>query len=520
MIRVSKIKLQILGILFILLFLGAASFPATASRRVFIRGEEIPIDSNASYLDTQVIGNTRYFVYLYNPDFIADPKREGRDLNFTMIYGEFNTLTDESFTEKVTDMTVYAFHYPLVIDSKGQAHTVFVTKNETLYYAVRSTAGKWTYEQITDPNPTPGIMNVTYPKLGIHATDPALVLNENDEPRIIYIARFEDDPNTLNDSRLDMQNIKTVMYTAKNESGWFNYDLLENSERGLDENNNTLFSNELRVLPSNPNIKIIGTGASATIYATWNNKFQLAAETHLKFMRFTGEFPDGVSFKSKIIDYVDKHGAHTAFRRAEIFPFGNSVLLTYGATVQGGPRAALIPDVNTYLNRDNWKKVILDKEREYAVTTVNGVMDENGTVYITWSMYNKYAEKDFDYDVYVASYSIPNANDIEDWDYGRVTQTDNIAHRFPAINFFNGSTEVAYIEQASNSSETIIGFSHELIIEQPETNSIVGFSIGIVLLAGFIALSKYFITHKLEEPEVEEEILPHMINLKDSIEYD
>ena len=301
---------------------------------------------------------------------------------------------------------------------------------------------------------------------------------------------------------------------ARNATGWYTNDLMENSNR--DD-----FETEIRVLPSKPSIYLSSLGA----YFAWTNKFQLASQSRLQFLYLDTQFPDQyVRDKTLAVQAhqnVDHHGTHVEFRQPQILPIGESaVLLAYGTEVQGGPRVAYLE--NRFSNV--WELYNLDGTRDFrGVDSMSMTKDAEGTIFVTWSMNDQYAEKTYEFDAYVGTVNEEEAGSLDNWDFSRLTLSDNIDHLFPNISLISTGTEVTYIETLFNETlgetTTDLVFSTEVPQEIPVTNPTLGFFIGLVFVIGVVFLYRVLIMNVLRQ-EKEEEILPHMINLKDSIERD
>jgi hypothetical protein len=237
------------------------------------------------------------------------------------------------------------------------------------------------------------------------------------------------------------------------------------------------------------------------------------------------ELPDHVDFLSRTHSRIDRLGAQTYFRRAHFITNGNQIALLYGSEIQGGPRISYLDDITKVTDiriaSSLWENYNFDTDRDFrAVDNLSVIQDDNGTVFVTWSMFDRYGgEAFYEYDVYTGSVHVDEMSDIENWSFSRITLSDNIDHRFPVVNYFNSSIEISFIQEFNNTNG--IGASVEYFKEipsiQPVSEAHFSFLVGLALIIGVIFLFRYLI-NRIPEAEKEVEYMPHMINLKDSIE--
>lgn len=516
MLKISKsLKVKLLGAVIVVLFMMTMASPASASKRIFEQEKEIVIGEGGTHLTSVIDTNgIRHFVYLESHDGNETKYNiEGKNDTYDLKYGTYDLQNGQNGITTIY-ANVFAYHYTLKLDSNNGLHLAYIAGNRTLFYTYKSSStSTWTNEQVTTPDPIPGDVNVTWPTVGIRASQPAIALNGLDEPHIVFTAAFNDHDNSLNHTDFSLQNIRTIYYAVKNSSGWQLFDILENSDRRD-------FETQLRVYPSHPGISVYESGSNQDVYVTWTNRFSLASETRLRLVNFKGQFPDGYPFRSSTIQYIERYGIHTEFRRVELYRINDSLVLFYGTTVQGGARVAYLDNRYTPFNVQEWDIFVLDSEREFnGVFYIDTQLSDDGYIFLTWSMHDDYSPTDYEYDVYMATFDPRDQGEdteLEDhFEFARLTLTDNIDHLYPTINLYNKTAEVAYIKH--NSTHTTLQFSKEMPQITPESNSIIGFLFGLLLAGLFLGTSIIFIK-KLPKPDIEEEILPHMINLKDSIE--
>ncbi len=518
MSKISRsLKVKLLSVSIIFIFAISMASPASALKRIFEQDKELVLDDEggathySSVIDTDGV---RHFIYLRSHDGEATPfDEEGETDEYDLVYGTYDSHTYEAhFTNVLTN--VFAYHYNLELGSDNSLHITYIAGNNTVFYATKAAnSDTWNHEQITTPDPIPGVINGTWPTVGIRAAEPAITLNDLNEPHIVFAAIFNDHDATLNSSIYSLQNIKTIFYAVRNSSGWYLYDIVENHDRRD-------FENELRVFPGNPAISVYETGAIEDVYIPWNNKFSLGTESRLRMVNFRGQFPDGQGFIDRAIQAIDDYGIFTVFRRAEIYRINDSLVLFYGTTIQGAARAAWLENRHIPWQLQEWVVFVLDDERSFnGVWSMDTTLGDDGYVYLTWAMHDDYSPLNYEYDVYMATFD-PREYDADyeladRFDYARITLSDNYDNIYPTINIYNGTSEISYIK--INATHTTIQYSHEIPQLIPASNSVVGFFIGLLLAGLFVGISVILIK-KLPEPEKEEEILPHMVNLKDSIE--
>ncbi|MCY3410862.1 MAG: hypothetical protein INQ03_04410 [Candidatus Heimdallarchaeota archaeon] len=506
-------KQKLYGMFFILLFAGLTVSPASGIKRIFLPQDSFEIETSASQYYSEIDDNgLRHFSYITSPDSWVRAEDEGSRNDTTYKYGTYDPNTGEESTEVIAT-NVIPYHYNFVIDSDGNTHTVYVDVNKVLNFITRdATTGVWSApEALTDPIARGGVMNVSYPTVGEIPYDPFIALNENDEVRIIYGVNFLDNETAIFDEDFSRKNTYTIHYKAWDAGQWKTYDLLNNSVRG-----DTL--SYLRLQPSYPSMAFY----DGKVYFTWANKFSLQTENRLQFMYLDTELPDGVDTRARLYDRVDKLGTQTYFRRSNIIVRDTEILLIYSGEVQGGARISYIQDIADVENqndaRGSFTYYNLDPNRDFRPVDYLSTAVHEDIIYVSWSMFDRYGgEKFYEYDVYTGSVNFDGISSIDNWDFARITLSDNIDHRFPIVNIFDGIAEVSYI-QATNSSAVL-----EFMQEQPQTEPLApatgGFVVGLVLVIGIAFLIR-FLLYKVPAKEKEKELLPHLINLKDSIEKD
>ncbi len=515
-------KTQIIAIFILFLFLFIPVTNSLALRNIFNHYEITDLELNATRFYYQFSSNNiRYFSYIVGPELIREP--EGEDYNASHVFkygildkakyenGSFDPISSKATIENVTDNLVFPYHYNFVVDSNENIHTAYIGENYTLIYAIRDVNGEWFNTQLSQSDQWFAYM-------------PSVALGENEEPRIAYGVSYKE--NALgffgDYSNNSISGLRSIHYAVKTGSNWQYYDIGENHDPLNKKTTNTQFN-------YNPGILI----EEGTVFIAFTNKVNLAAETRLQYLAIP-EKPDEIendpsrTYKEITFRRVYRPATiATIFRRPLIFLTGTGVLLAYGTWIRGGAMISFLadafdlPNKNIAASTDQWETKELDPLKVgRPIESISGILDPLGTIHITWSVYDLFDESKnrFTYDAFMASIS-PSDNEIGKYVINRVTDSNNVVHLNPSIIFNEDEElEVGYLE--GNEGENLKLFISTAGVPIPlQGGGEFGFLLAFVAM-GIIVFVWIKFVNRIPQPEIEEEILPHMINLRDSITKD
>lgn len=417
----------------------------------------LDINDNASRLtyklDEQGMGHFTYLTGV-TPEF--EPSGEDTDLETSkhkMYYGTYDIDTGDVKTEKVTDAFVFPYHYNFQIDSLGQIHTTYVS-NYTLYYAVRNTQGDWETNPIND-------------RLNWYAYQPDIVLGNNDEPRIIYVASYKDGAAAYFGHMVHTA-YRAVHYTLKNSTGWFLYDISMNTDFSSNKSPG-------RFLVYNPALLI----EDGIVYVSYNVDSALAASSNLEFLRFS-EYPDDENSEKSFDEFkfpkiYENSVRATKLRRPQIFTLDGGIVLLVGTWTAGGGLIAYLNDKslspiisNSASASDQWEIFQIENDRRsLQIESFTGAVDKDHKriigVYSTFHLYDS-GRGAFNRDVLAIAFSLSDGS-IEPVEYFRITDTDSIHHTYPNVNVLdNNEIKVNWLTWKNGSSPQLVQASSDLSV--------------------------------------------------------
>lgn len=463
------------------------------------------IESGAQRLNFQLDSSqNRHFIYQLGERPSLEPDTGPYIGSHVLKYGVI--VDDVLVTENVTDELVFPYHYDLRVDSFEQVHVVYITNNFTMYYSVRDpTTRIWATTQMNTPSEMFAMM-------------PSITLGTNEQPRIVYSVSFKEDADIFfNQEGGEVINLSSLMYAVWNGSTWLYFDLAENHSTNPFEQRDI---NRQRIY--NPAIKI----EDGFAYIAFTKKVSQAVETRMQYIKIP-EIPEDTNFLSRThqrakIAVVQS----TTFRRPSIHLVGDGVLLAFGAWTFGGgsvillSNASALQNPNPLIAANEWLKVDLLQPTKLnkQLEAVVGVENQNGTIFIVWSLYDLFnaATLEFSNDVFLISFN-PTTADIgfDPDDVERVTDTTQVNHYTPSVAVTEENTlEIHYIKEEggifSLKTSTFGG------IEQSFDDEGLAFVASLSLIALFVGVS-IAVIQLIPKPEEDVVILPHMINLKDVI---
>lgn len=524
---VPKIMTKLAVAFITLLFLSSTIDQAMAFDTAYNSEVIDKVEDLSSYLNYKIDkdGN-RHAIYLIGKDVDLEPSGDAYNSSHTLWYTSINivkfsenTSIDVSQSDapsvQVTERKVFPYNYNFQIDAEGKVHIVFIS-NYTLFYTVRSTEGVWTEIALNSPNDW-------------FAYQPDIQLGENDEPRIVYVAAYKKgaaeffypDPNERYNVSLSY---RAVHYTLHNDSGWFLYDTSMNNKAGTQNSPG-------RFLVYNPGFMVL----DGMVYAAYNVDSALGSSSNIEFLRFS-ENPDDEErersyFDGKFPKIYEASVRATKFRRPRVLTINDDIVLLIGTWTAGGGVVAYLgnnsatPEISgSASSEDQWDVYQIENERRsLQIEGFTGIVDEGtGTVvgvYSTFHLFNE-AEGLFNYDILQLTFR-PAFGLIGDVSYSRATDSNNVRHTYPNIAFTpDGVIEVAFIryDETSTDRDFLVGISALAVTVKGGGEW--GMVLAILAVGGLLGGWIVFVNKYVKEPEEDVEVLPHMINLKDSITKD
>ncbi len=394
--------------------------PFTTTKANFEIDTIVDIEPNAQRLSLQLDdSDNRHFIYLTGERPRIEPDSAPYNGTHILKYGTFidNVLN----VEDVTNDLVFPYHYDLRVDSLGQVHLAYIANNFTLYYTIRNpTTGTWTTTQLNTPSEMWALM-------------PGITLGTNEQPRIVYSVRFNEDADVFfNQEGSELLDLSSLFYAVLDGSTWLYFDIGDNHATSIFEQRNLA-----RQRIYTPGIKI----KDGFAYIAFTNKVALAVESRMQYIKIP-EIPNDTSFLSKIHQRAKIAPTQvTTYRRPSIHLIGNGVLLAFGAWFFGGVSVAYLtnssalPDPNPSIAEEQWETELLIDLRKLnrQIDSVSSI-EQDGTITVTYSMLEliNEGENKFSHDVFVASFT-PNGVEIGEIEIGRVTDTYQIHHYSPNI---------------------------------------------------------------------------------------
>ncbi|MDH5403729.1 MAG: hypothetical protein OEZ01_01605 [Candidatus Heimdallarchaeota archaeon] len=458
----------------------------------------------------------RYLTYLIGDEVLAEPNGFEIYPMSHIFKLELHGLSDEPIIENVTDDYVLPFHYEFRVDSIGRVHTVYVKENYTLFYSIRGVDGGWVEEQITNPTEW-------------YAFDPAITLGSDDLPRIVYAVNYNDNADEYWNVTGTLSSGKSIHYQMlTNSSEWLIFDV------GYNHNPNPSSFRGINLQDTkNPGIMV----KDGFTHIGYYNRKAIAVEARSQFLRIP-EDPTGFT-SADFKEYTHERVYQTAvtasvLRRPSIFlTEEGGAMLAYGTLTHGGVVFSYIDDVARMPNKDirgtdtEWDNMLVNEDRPREVTSVSGIQID-GSIYVAYALYDRTDQEKniFTHDVYVVSVE-PSRGRIEgtrEIGRGRVTQTEKTSYFYPNLSMNeDNQLEVGVIWQNRTDDDNFGSYRIHIIefkdIPLDEIDSIYGFIYASVFI-GLIVFSWNKLINKIPEKEKEEEILPHMINLRDIITKD
>lgn len=521
---VPKIRSKLVVMLFTFLFLASTIDQAIAFTTAYNNEVISEVEEFASYLNYKIDNDgNRHAIYLDGKNVPLEPSGDQYNDSHALWYTSMNVgkfeenasidVSTSSITEKaqVTSRKVFPYNYNFQIDSDGKVHLVYIS-NYTLFYTVRSTDGTWTETQMND--------NTDW-----YAYQPDIQLGVNEEPRILYVAAYKSGATAYFGTQVSTS-FRAVHYMLHNETGWFLYDTSMNNKPGAK-------NSPSRYLVYNPGFLI----DEGTVYAAYNIDNALASSSNIEFNRFS-EFPDDEERarsydENKFPKIYEASVRATSFRRPRIMTINNDIVMLVGTWTAGGgiiaylSNSSLMPEVSASAStEDQWDVFqIENSRRSLQIEGFTGIVDKGtGTIvgiYSTFHLFNE-AEGEFNYDVLQLTFR-PEDGVIGEVDYARATDTFNVHHTYPNVAFTpDGAIEIAFIRFDDKDDDTfkefLVGVSARAISVQDGGE--LGMVFAILAVGGLLGGWVVFMDKYVKPPSEDEEILPHMVNLKDSITKD
>ena len=475
------------------------------------------LESGAQYYSVAIdTSSVHHFVYLLGQ--LTDTSSSPVGLPPASLYGfkyqNFISLGADfsvSQVENVTNFSVYRYHYHIKIDEQGNAHTVFIANNYTLYYAFRNhETGLWASEAITAPNQW-------------FALFPHLDLNANGEVRIVYAAIYNENAKDYFGTSSTIKTFSNAHLTLKKGDEWIHYDLSDN--HGV---SSEVTLSRTRQFVTHPGIKI----HNGTAYIFYSAKNSRAAETQMRYLAIP-EDPEDFYSETKSFTSKRWYKIFTTSSIASTFTTpaivlnssGKGIYVGLGNLVTGGAYVIYLEDPFQTIpttrteQGETWIRGILDPTRAFEVFSMSGI-EVNGSAVFAWSLRDKFdtLTNKYIFDVFTASVSI-SADQTLLITRSKVTESElNIDHYTPQlIKLDESNFEISYItSNPTNGSVSldITGNQREFAYAE---GAVFGFIIASFLLV-LITVGAFFLIKRLPEPKIEEELLPHQVNVKDTIQ--
>lgn len=505
----------------LMIVIMSASVFSVSADRIFINeydyGEVAP-EASRLYYKYEESTEIRHFVYLEGEDVELEPNGQNYTGSHVFKYAQgSNSSLAITLSENITDKLVYPYQYNFEIDSLGQIHTVFVADNYTLYYAVRSPSGSWT------------VTNVTQPSLWL-AWAPTIALGEDEQPRIVYVVSYREDADAYwGNIQEVLVSVRTVHYSVLDNGNWLHYDIIDN---------HGLFPDDAsKVNPYYPGILI----ANGTTFVVYNNNVQLAAESRLQYIHFP-EIPDANGTEPDYRTQTHRYaavgtGIAVVFSRPYIELMGETgVVIVAGSYRTGGGIISYnndrfeTPDPDRSINRAQWEAEAVEPSINSKETkSISIIKDDENSIYVVYSAYDLFdaGGNRFRENVFFKSFSFIIDPDLFDDIDGeglipggltRATNINQIHHTFPVIDRTEIGYEVAYFKYRPGQTAVLSLSSFGEPVSQAD-NSFTAFFALMGVLAGVLTLSVFAI-RMIPQPKVEEEVMPHMINLREAITED
>lgn len=499
-------------ILAVLIIFGGISIylasvdPFTITEASFETNEGASLEPDAQRLSFQLDAlQNRHFIYQLGERPIVEPDAIPFNGTHVLKYGSF--VDDVFSSEKVTEDLVFPYHYDFRVDSLGQVHLAYIANNYTLYYTVRDpNTGIWNTTALSTPSVMWSLM-------------PGITLGTNEQPRIVYSVRFKENADIFFDQEgFDVINLSSLFYAVLNGSTWLYYDVGDNHATSQLAQKDI---NRQRIY--NPAIKIV----NGTSYIAFSNKVSLAVESRLQYIKIP-EIPEDITFLPLIHKRAQIGSQQSTYRRPSIHLVGDGILIAFGAWSFGAgsiiflPNSSVLQDPNPAYASSQWLKesILPFTKLNKQLDSVVGIVDLNGTIFITWSLYDLFNAQtlQFTHDVFLTSFT-PTTNSIGTIHTERVTDTLQVHHYSPSISLTEDNIiEIHYIVEDEDGLFTLKTSVFSGIAKAFDNE---GFA--LIASIGFLALfvgGVIALIQLLPEPEEEVLILPHMINLKDEISKD
>lgn len=534
-VRVNKIVKISTSLVFVVLLTSPSLIHA--GRNLFDNYSMFQIPSNSKYLRFKMDptnDNLRHFIYETGPKVDIEPDGDQRGIvtdptkiNTTielqnLYYGSVQFTKDQNgtiiadatqVTQELVYKDVFPYQYNFQVDSQGQVHTAFIY-NYTLVYGLRDTSGNWHFQNI---------FNNTY----WYSMMPDIALGANELPRITFAAAYK---------KLGLQYVhsplyqntglgtshRSVQYVYASDTGnglnWTIFDV-------TDSQTYNVFTPE-RFQALNPGIYI----NDGIVYIGFNGDYPLSVSSRMEMVRFDEIPTSQTNFTAGRHNWIFETATRaTKFRTPNMVVLGGAFLMIVGTSQSGGAMAFMLSHENDAPlpllaeRKTQWKVVYIENERRnIPITAIRAFYDPNTNLYV--ASYSYYQSLDssagtFNNDVFLITIQNLNNEGIG-LGYERVTDTNNQQHHYSAPIVDNeGSLEVFYMEQTATKDWNVV-LSKRLPLPPTEGGSEWGFMLAVLMMAVITAGSVFGIKHFVPKPKVKEEILPHMVNLRDEISVD
>lgn len=438
------------------------------------------------------------FTFLEGPITSSDPIGTSYTPDQVFKYGTFDNKTRTLTVENVTSQLVYPSQYDFVIDDEGKVHTVFVSDLYTLFYTVRYPNGTWIEEQVTDPDYW-------------WAWSPDIDLASDGSPRISYALSYKSLASEIFPMSFGFVGARSAHFALKEGGNWTFYDVV--GQIG----DNILPGRLLEIqYPS----FIINNGS---VYMAFTNRSPQGADTQLYFAHFS-ENPANSTTNQSLQAHVYKdafsvNSVSGVFTYPSIFPYKNSVYIAGGSWVRNGAWYAYLDDLNVSPEDAQWQSGLFTLDFiSKEIKSISGVI-RDGVVYLVWSPFDLFdtSQNRFTQDIVLIITDLEKS--VDNFTLTFLTNTVNIAHEFPNILLTEDAIQVLSMVYRNGELAPYIGLSTlgatEEIIQGGEIAFALTFAVMVILVVG-LALA----IRKVPVREEEEEILPHMVNLRDSITKD
>ncbi len=443
------------------------------------------------------------FTFLEGPQQQNDPIGTSYEADQILHYGTFNNITKQLIIENVTSQLVYPYQYDFVVDSAGRVHTAFITGKYTLFYAVRETNGTWIEQQVTDSSYW-------------WAWAPDIELTSEGKPVLTYVVSYKSKANEIfpMPSPFEYIGARSLHYAVFNGSAWDTYDVM--GQIGSKITPSRLLEIQY------PSILI----ENDTTYLAFTNRIPQAGETQILFAKFPAN-PVSATTNKSLQQFVYTK-AYRLFSTAGVFTFPKiflyekSVYLAGGTWIRGGAWYAYLEDVSVSPKNATWISGMYSNEYlSQEVSSMSGYL-KDGTIFLSWSPYFLFdtTKNRFQNDIILIGVDIKKgASAIENFTLTFLTDTINVRHSFPNILETENTINVVSILYNNTDTEPYLSLASigqfETIVEGG------GLALGITLIAVIALIPAFlYVIKKVPVREKDEEILPHMINLKDSITRD